>query len=253
MLRVQIQQMLSWKLLLYGVVFALVQTGGAIGFMSRDEFVSVWYITFLGTTTGMSFLTLYILPTMPFAMTLQLDWENHAVPYWVIRSGVGVYTVAKLLASALAGFITVSNGLILVILSLRIAQYPWFVLAVGDTGYESLMMSGNVLGGYAGYVLHYALSGAIVGMFGMFVTVYVPNPYAAIAAPLSLHLTLSRLLNNSPTSVISIWHTNNWIANIHIASTAGQTLLEKFLFTVALCTIMCIAAVIRMQRRMQHA
>ena len=97
MLCVQLRQMLSWKLFVYGAVFALVQTGGALGFMTRDEFTSVWYIVYLGTTTGMSFLTLYILPTLLFSMSLQQDWENHATPYWTVRAGVSNYTVAKLL------------------------------------------------------------------------------------------------------------------------------------------------------------
>lgn len=234
MLCVQLRQMLSWKLFVYGAVFALVQTGGALGFMTRDEFTSVWYIVYLGTTTGMSFLTLYILPTLLFSMSLQQDWENHATPYWTVRAGVSNYTVAKLLTGAAAGFLTVGIGLLLWIFALRAAQYPWFVDAVGDTGYEAALLNGNIFAGFAGYILHYALSGAIIGMFGMFITVFIQNAYAGVAAPLSLHLTFSRLLSNTPTSPTSVWHLNNWVVSIHTAPTAGQTLLEKLLLTLLL-------------------
>ena len=253
MLCVQLRQMLSWKLFVYGAVFALVQTGGALGFMTRDEFTSVWYIVYLGTTTGMSFLTLYILPTLLFSMSLQQDWENHATPYWTVRAGVSNYTVAKLLTGAAAGFLTVGIGLLLWIFALRAAQYPWFVDAVGDTGYEAALLNGSIFAGFAGYILHYALSGAVIGMFGMFITVFIQNAYAGVAAPLSLHLTLSRLLSNTPTSPTSVWHLNNGVVSIHTAPTAGQTLLEKLLLTLLLCTVMCIAAAEHMKRRMEHA
>ena len=148
MLCVQLRQMLSWKLFVYGAVFALVQTGGALGFMTRDEFTSVWYIVYLGTTTGMSFLTLYILPTLLFSMSLQQDWENHATPYWTVRAGVSNYTVAKLLTGAAAGFLTVGIGLLLWIFALRAAQYPWFVDAVGDTGYEAGVVKRKYICGF---------------------------------------------------------------------------------------------------------
>jgi hypothetical protein len=143
--------------------------------------------------------------------------------------------------------------LLLWIFALRAAQYPWFVDAVGDTGYEAALLNGSIFAGFAGYILHYALSGAVIGMFGMFITVFIQNAYAGVAAPLSLHLTLSRLLSNTPTSPTSVWHLNNWVVSIHTAPTAGQTLLEKLLLTLLLCTVMCIAAAEHMKRRMEHA
>ena len=43
------------------------------------------------------------------------------------------------------------------------------------------------------------------------------------------------------------------VVSIHTAPTAGQTLLEKLLLTLLLCTVMCIAAAEHMKRRMEHA
>lgn len=251
-LSVQLRQLISWQLALCGVMSALVTELSVSGFIAdfltgKASFTTVW---FLSNMTGANLLTLFILPTLPFAMSLSLDWESHAVPYWVAREGIATYTVSKLLASALAGFMTVGLGLILFIL-VNGTYMPWYSTC-SSVDYETLFEEGHILVGWSCYILHKSLSGAIIGMLGMFMSILVPNRFVAISAPIAIHLTVSRVMPTHLISPVSIWHPVNWIESIHHTVSPGLTLLEKLLLTIGFCVAMCIVGCIRMKRRMER-
>ena len=103
-LSVQLRQVCSLKLVACMAVFAGVQGLAISGLMVVTPDPSALYYYVLSTTSGTTYLTFYVLPTVPFSMSLAQEWDNHATPYWVIRSGGGVYTFSKLVGGASGRF-----------------------------------------------------------------------------------------------------------------------------------------------------
>lgn len=245
---VQLRQMLSWQLALCGVLSALVMELSVAGIIAeREKFTSVWYLV---QFNGAGQLTLFVLPALPFSMSLSRDWESHAAPYWVVREGIGNYTISKLLASAMAGFLTVGLGLALFVL-VNGTYLPWF-RSCSDMDYEQLFEAGHISLGWLCYILHMALSGALIGTLGMFMSILVPNQFVAISAPLAIHLTVLRIMPTWLISPVSVWYPTNWVQGVHHSSSPWLTLLEKFLLTAGFCVLMCAAGWIGMKRRMER-
>ena len=245
---VQLRQAVSWPLALCALLLALMAELGVAGMLAGDrQILSVWY---LAQSSGAGLLTLFVLPTLPFAMSLAGDWESRALPYWVAREGVARYTVSKLLASAAAGFLTVGLGLGLFVL-VNGAFLPWYA-SCSSVDYEAFFEKGQILLGWLCYMLHIALSGALIGALGMFTSILVPNRFVAVSAPLAIHLTVIRIMPTRMISPISIWHPINWVEGLHHTSSPWLTLLGKFLLTAGFCLLMCIAGALWMKRRFER-
>lgn len=245
---VQLRQAASWKLGLCAALYALMSELSVAGLIAMDiQMVNVWS---LAQSSGATLLTLFVLPTLPFAMSLAEDWESRALPYWVAREGVARYTVSKLLASAITGFSTVGLGLALFVLINGIF-FPHYT-SCSSVDYELLFEGGYVFLGWLCYILHMALSGALIGALGMFMSIIVPNRFVAISAPLAIHLTILRIMPTNAISPISLWHPVNWVEGIHCTFSPGLTLLGKLLLAAGSCALMCIAGSFCMKRRMER-
>ena len=247
MLRVHLQQVFSWKLLLYGAGIAILQIGASAGLVS--DIASVWYVTFIGMATGSIFFTLHVMPTLAYSTTLISEWNVHAAPYWMIRGSVKQYTYSKMIAAAVAGALSVFIGLFLQILIFS-TFLPMYTTSVSDCPYETFLEQGKLFAGFAAFLWHYSLSGAIVAVFGMFVSAFINSPYVAVVSPLALYLTLSRLLaNRGYTGILA---PDNWVGSIHHSGSAAQTLIEKTIFAVIVIWFMCMGASAYMKRRVQN-
>lgn len=249
---VQLRQMLSWQLGLCGALAALMTELSVAGIIAdhisgRASYTSVWY---LANSSGAGLLTLFVLPALPFAMSLAQDWDSRALPYWAAREGIARYTVSKLLASALAGFLTVALGLTLFVLA-NGTYLPWFASCSG-VDYEALFESGHILLGWTCYILHMSLSGALIGALGMFMSIIVPNRFVAVSAPLAIHLTVLRVIPTDLISPISVWHPVNWVEGIHCTFSPSLTLLQKLLLTAGFCVLMCGLGCVCMKRRLER-
>lgn len=252
MLRMQLRQMIHWKLFACAVAFAIIQIGGAAGTIIQREYVSVWYMAQVSMSSGAFYVTFFILPVIPFSMTLAQDMEAHATPYWFVRGGVKSYVLCKLFVSALAGALTVGLGWVFFIFTNSL-----FVPMFGSgtaCEYDVIFQSGRITTGWLCYIIHFALSGALIGMFGTFLTIFISNPVAAVAMPLSIFLTLVRLANSlaSDMDSHSILYPYSWISNIHHAPTPEQVLLEKAILVTVLCALMCLFGYMAMKRRVER-
>jgi len=252
MLQVQLRQVFHWKLIACALAFAIIQIGGAAGTIIQREYVSVWYMAQVSMSSGAFYVTFFILPAIPFSMTLAQDMEAHATPYWLIRGGVRTYVLCKLLASALAGALTIGLGWVFFIFA-NSFSVPMFGTGTACE-YDVLFQSGRIAAGWLYYILHFALSGALIGMFSTFLTIFISNPIAAVAMPLSIFLTLVRLVNGlaSDMESYSIWYPYSWISNIHHAPTPGQILLEKMIMVTVFCALMCLSGCVAMKRRVER-
>ena len=79
-LSVQLRQVCSLKLVACMAVFAGVQGLAISGLMVVTPDPSALYYYVLSTTSGTTYLTFYVLPTVPFSMSLAQEWDNHATP-----------------------------------------------------------------------------------------------------------------------------------------------------------------------------
>ena len=245
-------QMLHWKLFVCALAFAVIQIGGAAGMIIQSEHASVWYLAQISMSSGAFYVTFFILPAVPFSMTLAQDMEAHAAPYWQIRGGVRAYVLCKLIVSALAGALTIGLGWVFFIF-FNGFSVPMFGTGT-DCAYDALFRSGGIAAGWICYILHFALSGALIGMFSAFLTIFISNPIAAVAMPLSIFLTLVRLVNGlaNDMDIYSIWYPYSWISSIHHASTPGQVLVEKMVMVTAACAVMCLSGCAAMKRRVER-
>lgn len=251
LLREQLRQLFSLKLLFYSAMFCAIQACGIAGMIVGDT-PSVWYLVNISFSSGITYLTIYLLPTIPFSTTLATDWNSRATPYWVIRCGINRYTCAKLLSAAVSGFLVVFFGLLLLILILGISM-PWYSSDMLMNCYDSLFQKNAPFLAWLCFLTHYGMSGAIIGMLGMFLTIYINDAFVAVCAPLSLFLLLTRILNNFGIQTDTIFWPSNWTTGIHNAGSYGQALLEKTIVMVLLCGFMCIAGAAKMNRRMKRA
>ena len=251
LLRAQLHQVFSWKLFVYCVVFCVIQMTGIAGLIDRDA-SSVWYLVNISFSTGITYLSVYILPTIPFSTTLATDWNSRATPYWAVRCGINRYSCVKLLSAAVAGFMVVFFGLLFLILFLGISM-PWYSCDTPLNSYDSLFQENAPLIGWLCFLTHHGMSGAFIGMLGMFLTIYMNDAFVAISAPLSIFLLLTRMLNNARFQTDSIFWPSNWTTGIHSAGSPGQTLLEKAIVTFLLCGFMCATGAVKMNRRMKRA
>ena len=252
-LSVQLRQVFSWKLLSCMLVFAVVQGIAISGLMVVTPEPSALYYYVLSTTSGTTYLTFYVLPTIPFSMSLAQEWDTHATPYWVIRSGGGVYTFSKLVGGAAAGFLTVGGGSLLFLLVAGAIAGNFGPVDGIDTVYQSLLEQGQIAWGLLLFLLHNALSGAAIGMLGTFFTILFHNQFVGVAAPLSFYLLLTRLLTGSPIAQNSIFWPSSWFSAIHVGNSAYQVFGEKVLATIILCGVMCLVGIPVMKRRLTHA
>ena len=252
-LSVQLRQVLSWKLLSCILVFAGVQGLAISGLMAATPNPTALYYYVLSTTSGTTYLTFYVLPAIPFSMSLAQEWATHATPYWVIRSGSGVYTFSKLMGGAMGGFFTVGGGSLLFLLVAGVIAGNFGPTQGIDTIYQSLLEQGQIVWGLVLFILHNALSGATIGMLGTFFTILFHNQFVGVAAPLSFYLLLTRLLTGFPIAENSIYWPSSWFSAVHTGNTAYQVFGEKALATVILCGVMCLVGIPVMRRRLRHA
>ncbi|SFQ31566.1 hypothetical protein SAMN05444406_12627, partial [Caldicoprobacter faecalis] len=99
-----------------GVALVLfIASWGQIKF-ARD----VLYPLGLGISGTASMLIIAsILPLFPFATTFATEWQERAVRFWIVRTGIRNYSMSKVLVSAISGFLTTAVGMLMFVLALR--------------------------------------------------------------------------------------------------------------------------------------
>lgn len=252
LLREHLKQAISWRLLVCGVSVALVLAVAISGMIGNTEsFMCVWYLLDKSICgSGTMTVVICILPAISYSITLATEWETHATSYWIVRMGITPYVISKMIISAIAGLLTLVIGMLLFIGIFSI-WYPIYVSPHTYFAYETLLEEGRIGAGLVGYILHYALSGALVSACGTFVATIIPNPFVAVSSPLIIHFTLTRL--TATMHLPQLLNPLFWLEGITSTPSAGRALLEKLVVVVVLCTGLCLMAVWQMKRRVRNA
>ena len=241
-----LRQVLSWRLVFAIIITLIIYGFAGLGFIGENT--DVWYIVGMAVWGSTAFFTLFTIPSFVFSSAIAMDWQDKATRYWIIRIGSDRYTVSKLLACAIAGFLAhfIAALLLIVILS---AKFPLYIQGSSTEVYErTLMQNGRPLIGMLLFIADRSMQAVIAAEIGMVISVFFTHPYVAVAAPLGIILTMSRLIYKYKLpSVIDML---NW--NTISAETAGATVLYKFLLTFFYTILFSCIAVYGMRRKIAH-
>lgn len=242
--------LLSWRFIISACGVSLIMFAAVPGLLG-DTSSSVFYLMDLSLPgSGLSSMVLCILPVFAFAISFASEWEEKAVSFWIVRTGVVRYTISKIVVSAVSGFMTIVVGMILFILVLR-PWFPLFTTVHTDLSYETLMVQGHVYAGLLLYISHFALSGALTAVCAMWISAYLPNRFVVATAPVVLYFTSLRITGRLelPAYLDPVF----WVGGIYNVASPVATLLTKLVTVIILCCIMCVAATLQMKRRISHA
>ena len=247
-LREQLTRAVTGKMIPAAACIALLHALSAAGFI-QDTGADVWYVVYNSMSTGITFFTIYLLPTLVFSASAVEEMDNHTIFFWMIRTGVAEYTAAKIITAAIAGFMTVFLGIILYMGGLRIF-FPAFIQECSTSPYDMMMKSGAVGKGLLLFTVDIALSGAVTSCFGMVCSFFIMSRYTAIAAPIMLYLTFSRVADalKLPEYLNAAW----WMHQVEIAPDAETAVLRKTIVILSLILVIGVAGVYRVYRRYRN-
>lgn len=241
--------LLSWRFLFSACGVALMMFSAVPGLLKNAS--SIWYLMDLSLGgSGMASMILCILPVFAFGISFAKEWEEKAVNFWIIRTGVVRYTISKIIVSFISGFLTIAMGMAIFIFVLR----PWFPLFLdlsADYSYEALMEQGHVFFGILLYVMHFGLSGALTAVCAMWLSTYLPNRFVATVSPVVLDFTVPRITGRMelPPYLNPVF----WVEAIYSVPSPAATFLIKLVTILILCCLICIATILQMKRRIGHA
>ena len=245
-IKLQVKRSIMGKMLPVAVSIAILHALSAYGFMRESD---VWYTVYNSMSTGITFFTIYLLPTMVFSASVAEEIDNHAVRFWTIRSGIVEYTVSKIIAASIAGFLAVFLGIALYIglLDLFLPIYKW---QSSTSPYEVMIEAGAAGKGLLLFTIDVALSGAVTACFGMVCSFFILSRYTAVGAPMMLYLTLSRFTDslNLPEYLNAAF----WMHQVDVAPSAEAAVMKKLMVSFSVIIILGSLGVFRMYRRFQN-
>ena len=248
LLRLQLNRAVTGRMIPAASGIAFLHALSAVGFM-QDTDADVWYVVYNSMSTGITFFTIYLLPALVFSASAVEEMDNHASFFWTIRTGIAEYTAAKILAAAIAGFMTVFLGFALYIGGLRLFL-PAFIKSCSTSPYDMMMETGAVGKGLTLFTVDIALSGAVTSCFGMVCSFFIMSRYTAIAAPIMLYLTFSRVAD--ALKLPEYLNAAFWMHQVETAPDAGTAVIQKVVVSLSVILVMGAAGIYRVYRRYQN-
>lgn len=212
----------SIQSVIYGFIFAVDQNSGYI-------------------------VLICILPILPYALSFVKEWNDRATHFWIIRTGTRPYMTAKLIAAAMAGFLTVFLGILLY------AGMQRFFLPWGEPGDY-----GGTYGGMQSvalylllFVSHKGASGMLVAVCALWVSCYFSNTYVALIGPNAIYWFLLRIQTLLP--VPDLMSVTYWIQGTGVGWYPWTVVYgTHWLIILTLCVIMGSNAVGRLREKVEH-
>lgn len=219
------------------------------GFVHENS--DLWQIVNTTVWGSTAFFTIELLPCFAFSKKIASDWNSRVTQYWIIRTGVERYTISKILVCAISGFITHFLGTICFVLY-YLPNMKAYVDSYGTNIYAvDWMNKGYIVLGYFGFITDKSIGAAIVASLGMIVSIFFTHSYVAVASPLIVMLTISRLVYilNLPEYL----NPSYWTHSLDSAGSAWVALLDKIVLIAVMLILFCVIGVAGMKRRVSHA
>ena len=222
-------------------------------------FLSTMIVTFNGSidsvltgffwaidANGSYMVLLCLLPIFPYALVYVREWNERATPFWMIRTGVRPYMVAKLIVTAVSAFLAVFLGILLYACTQRLFL-PWGSVGQGGIHYDgdSVAICLLLTASYKG------VSAMLVAVCALWVSLYISNVYAALIGPSILYWLALRLDTFSLPPILSPTY---WIqaygggGMYHWTVSYGM----HWLLILVLCVLMGMNAVGRLRKKVEH-
>ncbi|MBW4081238.1 hypothetical protein [Paenibacillus sp. S150] len=161
----------SWHFLLSFISVTLVMLMTSLGMIGpQSDVLSVAIISGSGNIP----LIVGILPLIPFAITFASEWEERAVSFWIIRSGVRAYAISKVMMSACSGFLATFTGILLHTLLLW-TQLPLYTNFQTGDAYAPLLDAEMPWLYLLSAAAHLSLSSALFAVAALWISAYIPN------------------------------------------------------------------------------
>lgn len=212
-------------------------------------YTSVVYLYGLALGGSTYVLLVGILPLFPFATSFATEWNNRAISFWIIRTGVKNYTVSKLITNAFVGFLTTAIGMILFTLILRI-KFPFFVDMHSDNAYVPLLYMDMPISYLFFHITHVSLTSILFATIALWISTYFPNKFITLAAPLVLYFVLHRF--TTQLNIPAFFKAHMLVEQIYDAGSPLLSLLVKLGIVFCLCLIMGFATFKQIQRKIRH-
>ena len=201
------------------------------------------------TGSGTFLMTICILPTIPYSASYASDYNTKATRQWSIRCGIVQYSASKFIVAVISGMLTYLMSMIMfsVIASFKLPLFDSIV--TGDT-YVQLLTDGKPLQYLCCYMVHYALSAALMAGCAFFVTTLIPNAFMATAVPVVIYFLYLRICNF--VAMPEAFNAVNLIQLICPADTPAQTMLAKLVPVSSILSVLCFLSILSIRRRLMH-
>jgi hypothetical protein len=251
-----IRAVCSWGFFLSVImVTILVTTSGYTMLPQSNSIIMLLYSGMRGN--GVEVVVHSILPLIPFAMSFAFEWKERSYLFYLVRVGPERYILSKLIVSAVSGFLVMMIGVLLAIPALQLLapELPILFENIFSDFVTPLYEKGQIALALFIYIFHYALSGCLTAVCAVWFSTYIPNPFAVLAAPMTIYFTILRfnflsasagILKNSPLDFLDPVY---WINNTYPTTSAAVALLTKGCTVLFLCLLMGFGSVRQMQRR----
>lgn len=249
-LKLDIRRLFNLKLLVCSFIGFIVMTGVILPYIPYNQ--GVWYILKCSMSGSGTFtIILCTLPVIPYAVSLAEEHESNAIKSYIIRTGLKTYTLSKIVASLISGFLTVFIT-ITIFTVVFIFFNDFYIIGTANSGaYDKMVDTGNQFGGWLLYAIHMSLSGSLTAVAALWMSTFIPNKYITIASPLMLFY-VSIIVSPATADMPWILYPVFWLEGIVFADTVIEQLLPKVCVVVVLTVLMSIGATLNMKRRMQN-
>ena len=236
----------SWNFVLSVIMVTVVLLMTSIGMINpQSDVLSVAIISGSGNIP----LIVGILPLLPFAITFASEWEERAVSFWIIRSGVRAYAFSKLMVSAASGFLTTFTGILLHVLLLR-TQLPLYTIFQTGDAYAALLDAGKPWTYLLSAAAHLSLSSALFAVMALWISAYIPNKWTALTAPVVLYFVMLRLTRY--WDIPPFLNPGMLVEGTYHAGSPLASLLFKFGMVTCLIWLMGYGTIGQIGRRVRH-
>jgi hypothetical protein len=198
---------------------------------------------------GNTILVVGILPLIPFATTFASEWEERAVSFWIVRSGICNYAVSKVMVSAVSGSLATLAGILVYALLLLIKMPLFSRISTGDA-YAPLLEAGRPVRYLLYSAAHLSLSSALFTVAALWISTYIPNRFTALAAPAVLYFALFRLTRF--WDIPPYLQIGTIVEGTYHAGSPLASMLFKLGTVTLLCLLMGYGTVVQIRRSVQN-
>ncbi len=242
---VHFTQIFNLQLIIFAFIGSLILIISVIGYFSPD--LGSYYLldrALMGTGTSIVILT--IIPTLLFPTSIVSESESKVIRYYIFRSNTTIYTISKLINSAISGFVIVF--LIQTIFLLLLSPfYPLLFVQSSYYAYEELIYGGQVMLGLLLYISHISLSGSIMAVVATCTSTFITNKFICISFPCVFYLFLTRLASNFTLS--EIIHPTYLIEGITSGVNPISVFTSKLVVTTVIILILMLISLFKMKGR----